>query len=152
MTCEMCGSENGLTKALVEGVELTVCNNCAAFGKKVPRINKNISRVSRGYTTPRKPEREIIQVVMPNFSTIIRQKREKMGLKQMELAKYLAERESLIHKMESGSITPSLELARKLEKQLSIVLVETKEIKSQDLKIDSKKLTIGDLIKQKLGK
>ena len=72
-----------------------------------------------------------------------------MGLKQKEFAKFLAERESLIHKMESGTYTPSIELARKLERQLGISLVEQKEVKTQKLEKKASKFTIGDIIKIK---
>ena len=142
MTCEMCGAETKLVTALVEGVELKVCKNCAGFGKvvKKPIIKKSIKPVIK------KPEREIVQMIVEDYPKIIRNKREKMGLKQKELAKFLAERESLIHKMESGTHKPSLDLARKLEKQLNINLIEQKEIKSQSTKTQKKAVTIGDLI------
>ena len=146
MNCEMCGSETNLTTALVEGVELKVCKTCAGFGKivKKPIVKKSIMQ-----PVFKKPEREIVQLIVENYSKIIRDKREKMGLKQKELAKFLAERESLIHKMEAGTHTPSLELARKLERQLNIILVEQKEIKSQNTRTKKKSFTIGDLIKIK---
>ncbi|MEK6916137.1 MAG: multiprotein bridging factor aMBF1 [Nanoarchaeota archaeon] len=143
MNCEMCGSESGILPVLVEGVELKVCNNCASFGQKLrkPVLKKRF--------VPQKPEIEIIDVVVENFPAIIKEKREKMGLKQNEFAKYLAERESLIHKMESGSYIPPLDIAKKLERQLNITIIETKEVKSKSLKSESKDLTIGDMIKTK---
>ena len=148
MNCEMCGAESNLINSLVEGVELKVCKNCAAFGKNIKRPVNRLPSSSRKII-PKKPELEIVQVITENFSRIIKDKREKMGLKQKELAKYLAERESLIHKMESGSITPSIDLARKLERQLSVKLIEEQEVKSQNLKIKSGKLTIADMINLK---
>ena len=42
-----------------------------------------------------------------DFPGLIRDKREKLGLKQEEFAKYLAVKESVIHKIESGSYVPS---------------------------------------------
>jgi uncharacterized protein (TIGR00270 family) len=153
MNCEMCGTESNLINSLVEGVELKVCKNCSAFGKSIKRPIRRLPPSSSPSSRPifqKKPDKEIVQVIIDDFSKIIKDKREKMGLKQKELAKYLAERESLIHKMESGSITPSIDLARKLERQLSIKLIEEQEVKSQNLKINSAKLTIGDMIKQKL--
>ena len=143
--CEMCGSESSLFHSLVEGVELKVCKNCASFGKK---INKPIKTAIKKIFS-KKPEREIIQSIVEDFPKLIRQKREKMGLKQKEFARFLAERESIIHKMESGSYTPSIELARKLEKQLGLSLIEQNEIKPQKIKASKEKFTIGDMIKIK---
>ncbi|AJF61567.1 TPA: TIGR00270 family protein [Candidatus Woesearchaeota archaeon] len=143
MNCEMCGTEAELVTVMVEGVELKVCRNCASFGRPVRKKLVVRSRVVR------RPEKEIIEVVIDDFPKIIREKREKMGLKQNEFAKYLAERESLVHKMESGEYVPPLEIARKLEKQLSVKLIEEREVTSKSLKADTKELTIEDMIKKK---
>jgi len=146
-SCEMCGSEGKLFNVLIEGVELTVCKKCSSFGKLIKRP---VKRNQKGKNKPtKKPEREIIQVIKEDFGILIREKRERMGLKQKEFAKYLTEKESLVHKIESGSYIPSLELARKLERQLGLQLVETKEIESKKLKAESGKFTIGDILKIK---
>jgi len=143
--CEMCGSETSLVLANIEGVELKVCKNCSAFGKIVRRPIKtaSIKKIIQ------KPQKETIEIVNEDYSKLIREKREKMGLKQKELAKFLNERESIIHKMESNEYTPSIELARKLEKQLNIKLIEQKEIEPQNLKAKTQEYTIGDIIKIK---
>ena len=86
---------------------------------------------------------------MSNFPEKIREKREKLGLKQKEFAKFLAERESLVHKLESWEIMPSIELARKMERQLGIDLIEQKEISSQGMKAKTQAFTIGDVLKVK---
>ncbi|MBN2368719.1 TIGR00270 family protein [Candidatus Woesearchaeota archaeon] len=144
--CEMCGSEGPVLLSLIEGVELNVCKNCSAFGKIIRR-RKAVSK-KETISKPQK-EREIIQVITEDYSFLIRNKREKLGLKQKEFAKFLAEKESLIHKMESGSYIPSLDLARKIERQLGITLVEQKEVQPQSLKTKSSAFTIGDVIKVK---
>ena len=33
--CDMCGRENNLNQAIVEGSLLNVCDNCARFGKVI---------------------------------------------------------------------------------------------------------------------
>jgi putative transcription factor len=148
MNCEMCGAETSLINVIVEGVELNVCKKCASFGKVLRKPSK--ASVKLEVKKPiAKPQKEIVEMIVENYSEIIKEKREKMGLKQKELAKFLAERESLIHKMESGSHKPSIELAKKLEKQLSINLVDEKEIESQNLKTEKKTYTIGDMLKNK---
>ena len=148
MNCEMCGAETSLVSAIIEGVELKVCKNCASFGKILKKPSK-LRTITKKRSVPQKPKKELVEMIVPNYSKIIREKREKMGLKQKEFAKFLAERESLIHKMESGNYKPSLELARKLEKQLSVKLIEEKEFEPQNLKAEKKIYTIGDMVKIK---
>jgi putative transcription factor len=145
MNCEMCGAQ-ATTTALIEGVELNVCSKCAKFGNIVRKRAQQLPKVTL-VSKPQKPDKEILQVIKDNYSIIIRQKRENLGLKQEEFAKLLAEKESLIHKIESGEYTPSLELARKIEKQLGIILIEQKEVSAQNLKAKDTTFTIGDIIK-----
>lgn len=145
--CEMCGSEGKLVLSLVEGVELKVCKQCSSFGQKVKK--PVAKRIMQKIMPTKKQDTEIIQIITQEYPRLIRKKREKMGLKQKEFAKFLAERESIIHKMESGTYTPSIELARKLERQLGISLVEQKEVKAQKLEKKASKFTIGDIIKIK---
>lgn len=147
MNCEMCGADTSLINVIVEGVELKVCKNCASFGEVVRKPSK--LQLKTKARAPVKPKKEIVELIVEDYSTIIREKREKMGLKQKELAKFLAERESLIHKMESGGYKPSIELAKKLERQLNISLVVETEIESQDLKTQKHSYTIGDMVKIK---
>ncbi|MFH2019882.1 MAG: multiprotein bridging factor aMBF1 [archaeon] len=143
MNCEMCGTESSLTHAMVEGVELRLCKNCLSFGKIVNRPRAKLP------PRPKQPEKEMIEVIVSDYSNLIREKREKMGLKQMEIAKFLSEKESLIHKMEGGTYVPSIELAKKLEKQLGIKLIEEVESTPQNLKASATSYTIGDMIKIK---
>ncbi len=146
-SCEMCGREENTTLAVVEGVELNVCEKCASFGKPVrkPAINKAL--VAK--TQIKQPEKEIIQTIREDYSELIRNKREKMGLTQKDFSKFLSEKESLIHKIESGMYPPPIDLARKIEKQLGISLIEEKEITQQHLKAKNETFTIGDVIKVK---
>lgn len=146
VNCEMCGTDTNLMNVSIEGAELNVCSKCSSYGKVVKKTFKK-SQI-RNFVPPR-PQKEIAQLIVSNYSKIIREKREKMGLKQKELAKFLAERESLIHKMESNDFAPSIELARKLEKQLGITLVEEREFEPQNIKASKQEYTIGDMIKIK---
>ena len=146
--CEMCGAEGRSYLVQVEGVELNVCKKCTSFGKAVKRPRAAArKKAEKAVPKPQRKQKEIIQVITENFSRLIREKREKLGLKQKEFAKFLSERESVIHKMESGSYIPSLNLARKIEKQLGISLIEQKEIEPQNVKAKSASFTIGDVVK-----
>ncbi len=151
--CDMCGkNDEFLVSAEIEGTILNVCRSCSRYGKIIKRPHKVNAYQKKGAFKGRpEQKKEIIQSIVQDYSKLIKDKREALGLKQKEMAIRLAERESLLQKIETGQIRPSLKLARKLEKQLSIVLVEQKEV---DMDIDKKKsrsdpLTIGDMIKLK---
>lgn len=152
MMCEMCGSEEKLYLTDIEGTELNVCKSCAKFGEirrpvAEPRAERPKVHKQKAPVQEEDSQAELIQVVVDDFGRRIRDKRERLGLKQKELAKSIAEKESLIQKMESGSFTPSLELARKLERFLKISLIEQhKEEHQKAFKAQSAVLTIGDML------
>ncbi|MEM3374480.1 MAG: multiprotein bridging factor aMBF1 [Candidatus Woesearchaeota archaeon] len=149
-SCEMCGKEDILVIALIEGVELNVCNSCASFGKIVKKQSPEKINEKKELKKEKKvEEREVIMVVREDFSSIIKNKREKMGLKQDEFAKFLNEKESIVQKIENGTYIPSIEMARKLEKQLNISLIEERVVEPQHIKAKNETLTIGDMINLK---
>ena len=148
MQCDMCGKEGEIIGAIVEGTLLQVCNSCSKFGNVVevrkPEIKEEISR--------RIPIRrvETVEMVIDNYSSIIKKAREKKDLRQEEVAKQIAEKESVIHKVETGSLKPSLKLAKKFEQFFNIKLIESyTEEKKGDLDFKSSDLTIGDLLRMK---
>jgi putative transcription factor len=150
--CEMCGSDSNTITALIEGVELNVCQKCASFGKIVKKpfiVTAKMQQAQKNEQMKKAAEREIIMEIREDFPAIIKAKREKMGLKQDEFAKFISERESMIHKMESGEYVPSLETARKMERQLGIKIIEEKELVASHMKEKKESFTIGDVLKVK---
>jgi uncharacterized protein (TIGR00270 family) len=87
---------------------------------------------------------------------MVKNARERLGLKQEDFAKNINEHKSLIHQVESEHIKPSIVFARKLERALHIKIVE--EMKSEDEEAQkdsatrpgsrnrSEGLTFGDMI------
>jgi len=151
-SCEMCGAEGKLFRALIEGAQLNVCKKCASFGKIVeaPRV---VVKKESAMQKPMPKRREIIQTIVPDCGRMIKERRERMGLTQEDFAKRLNEKESLIQKIESGKTQPSLALARKLESLLKMKLVEQIEDEGGVTEgIDSDVVTIGDVIKIKSRK
>ena len=150
MQCDLCGAKTeNLFRAIVEGTELNVCKDCAKYGKIIEKKPVKVEE-KRQFTKPTEPEKEIIQVIVPDFAQRIKNKRESLGLKQKEFAKKISEKESLIHNLETGSFEPSISLARKLEKFLKIKLIEKyEEEHKKETPIEPEGLTIGDLIKVK---
>ncbi len=154
MQCEMCGKESNLIRALIEGTELKVCPRCGKHGKIVgivkpdsPKEKKKREKIEKKQVET-VIEKEILSFIVPDFAARIRAKRESFGLSQKDFAKSVNEKESLMQKLESGKVAPSIALARKLERLLSIKLIEeNKEEKVQFSKQKSNGFTVGDFIK-----
>ncbi len=140
--CEICGEERELIKSIVEGSLLNVCENCAKFGNAV--IIKKIQEEKKPI---RKFVNEVINIINPDYPILIKNSREKLGLKQKELALKINEKESLIHKLETGNLQPTILVAKKLEKLLNISLVELYQESHEALNLKDDHLTIGDMLK-----
>jgi putative transcription factor len=148
INCDLCGKiEYNLKRALIEEVELNVCPSCSKFGKVLGPVKKDVIK---------QPAKDIefkevkIELIVEDYSDIIKKRRESMRLTQKDFANKLNEKESTIHKIETGTLEPSLALAKKLEKILNIKLIEEHEEKHVIYK--RKKIegfTLGDFIKIK---
>lgn len=144
MICDMCGSHDEMFRAEVEGAILNLCGKCSKFGKVLGQVR--IAPVER----TRKPEPEIAQIITDDYPAKIRAARERLGLTQKEFASRLNEKESLIHQLESGSMEPSILLARKLERFLRVRLVEEyQESHSAQKGAGEQGFTLGDFIRKK---
>ncbi len=147
MACEMCGKETELCKAIIEGTELSVCEKCGSFGKVIQRIQSfnNPSVKKKAQKT------EVVEVLVESFAQKIKSAREKLSLTQKDFAKKINERESVLHKIETGHYKPPVETAKKYEKILNMQLVETVTQDSAESLPKSKSagLTIGDMLKIK---
>ena len=155
--CDMCGGEEVSYRAEVEGTTLNVCEKCAKFGKIVSRLKEPVKEKPRKQEFRRnekvEEEKNVIYMVGSEFASKIRKAREKRGLNQEDFAKKISEKESIVHKLETGEFTPSLKLARKLEVLLGIKIIESyEEEKNQQVKGETEELTIGDVLKIKKEK
>ena len=150
--CEMCGTETSPLKTVqIEGAELQVCQDCAAFGTEVRQEDSSSS--STKYSTDGKnaagdsgrsgnsagsepsaggssgsssrPDPfDDMDTLAQDYDERIRSAREAAGLSQADLAKQLNEKASLIRKLERGSMLPSDQVQRKLEREFDIDLSE----------------------------
>lgn len=150
MNCDLCGKETELYRALVEGTELTVCSSCAKYGKVTGKIKIAIPEKKAQEKKATPASEEAIEVVTGNFGELLKRKREELGLNQGEFAKKIAEKESMLQKLEAGAIRPTLERARELEKMLGLKLVE--ELKEEPVSQQKSKdvMTLGDFVKIKV--
>jgi len=145
--CELCGKKTAVYNTEIEGTTMLVCEDCAHFGKVKPKSNVKILVQDKKKPEIREPEFLIVQ----GYGAKVKNARERLGLKQEEMAKKLNERESLLHQIESEHFKPGSELARKLERELHIKIIE--EIKDEDADMKEKpkrkqsgELTIGDML------
>ncbi len=155
MMCEMCGEEKlHLYRAIVEGSLISVCDKCKKFGEVIsverPKTEEPIKEKRKLEQKPVKEENQ--EIVVDDCADKVRAEREKRSMTQEELAKSVAEKESVIHKIESKQITPSIQVAKKLEQFLNIKLIEefdpNKET-TKELNFKDEALTIGDIIRLK---
>ena len=147
MNCEMCGRNDELKTSLIEGVRMNVCQNCSKYGRNVNDIRQpKYNPSSYASIKPLESNDEIVS----NFAQILKQERNKRNMEQIDFAKLLSEKESLLHKMESGHYIPSLDTAKKIAKILKVKLIEsTSESPIENKAKASGPLTIGDLIKKR---
>ena len=156
----MCGAPNAEFVILIEGTELKVCSKCARYGKIIRRLHNATRAESKAKRKPVikakrtiKEDEEPALTIVDNYGGIVKKARERMGIKQEELGKRIAEKESVIHKIEAGLLKPDIELARKLERFLRIkIVVEADEGDYTLPKNSGDHLTIGDLIRIKKRK
>ncbi|HEC92559.1 MAG TPA: TIGR00270 family protein, partial [Candidatus Atribacteria bacterium] len=133
MQCELCGNECGSKgkPAIVDGVKMMLCPSCIKHGQGIkdsdtpPSINIQRSLLKRSRRIVEKDVYEKMdKELIANWHTVIKNARKQKGLTREELGFKIGERTVTIAKIEKGELRPSDEVAKKLEKQLSITLFE----------------------------
>ena len=150
INCDLCGkTTESLAKAIIEGVQLDVCSDCAKFGKVIAAVKRPSAKEQhKQYIKQQQAKEEKIELLVENYAEIIKKKREEIGLTQKEFANRINEKESTIHKIETGALEPPLHLAKKLENVLGIKLIEQHEEIHENLrKSRIGGFTLGDFIK-----
>ncbi len=154
--CDLCGkSAEQLWQARIEGVTMDVCEHCTQFGAVIqkPTISSLARATNQGHTQQSKeslPE----DVLVSNYAQIIKNARESRKMNQEEFAKLINEKLSVLQKIERGSFQPPITIARRWEKVLNILLIETKRPGDDGTVTDITKssnanFTLGDFIKKK---
>jgi putative transcription factor len=162
--CEVCGHKihTEPITAIIEGARLTVCVECSKHGKIVTQDDYTPKAKSTAAAKPAPhlpfmvqkrteiPKVQITQEIVEDYSTRIRQAREKLGLTHEDLGKKINEKSSVIGKLETGKMEPNNILATKLEHALKIKLLTpvTEEKPQQPTlkKTADREMTLGDLI------
>ncbi|OYT54251.1 MAG: TIGR00270 family protein [Candidatus Altiarchaeales archaeon ex4484_2] len=150
MECELCGrSMIEGRKVKVEGSIVTVCDQCSEYGEVVKPVPVILDK-------PRKPEKKrrydfslnIQEELIEDYGIEVKKARERKNMKQEELAKKINEPASMVKKIESGKMKPSIKIAKRVEGILGIKLIEKigeKEIDKSDSG-ERKEITLGDVI------
>jgi putative transcription factor len=161
MRCEVCGRRiiGKPFKAIIEGAKMIVCLDCSKLSKLTWEVESPPSRPRQTKATKIplpviSTKRQVSQVaetleLIDNFGSYIRQAREKMGLTHEDLGRKISEKVSVLKKIESGRMTPTYQLAERLEHTLKIKLfVPLKEpkIPSGSISLKPREVTLGDLI------
>jgi putative transcription factor len=179
MSCEICGNDirgRGI-RVIVEGAKLTVCNDCAELGERVreePRGRVTIKNAptpqGKVKTTPparqnpppkplpirkAKPQAsEESQEIVENYREVVKKARGTMTTD--EFAASLNEKATVIQKIETGKLKPTLKLAKRIEKRYRVKLVNQRDA-AEDLedvlwkpeKKSDYSPSLGDFIKEK---
>ena len=136
--CQICG---GLiwgrgVKVIIEGAKITVCQNCAQHGKKIVKKTTSIPQRKVGQFRKTSNTKSIKSRIEPqteleiveDYTIKIRKIRQSLGLNQDQFAQKLNEKPSLLKRIETGKVKPSIKLAKKIEKVYGIKLITTSEI------------------------
>lgn len=142
---------------------MIVCQKCAKLGSiswemQTPQRGKKLVKPKSPLTlTPKKKQSpklvEEVELVY-DFSSRVRQGREKMGINHEDLGKKIGEKVSVLRKIESGKMTPDHKLAAKLEHTLRVkLLVPPSEPKTPSARLSTpRETTFGDLVRVKKKK
>jgi putative transcription factor len=139
--CPICGSiiwGKG-QRVLLEGAKITVCHNCAQHGVKIrkPQSNSQV-RKHTPYQRKKPQKQQMLKrdftsnlELISDFASKIKNKRNSLGLNQDQFAQKLNEKPSLLRRIESGKVEPTIKLAKKIEEVYSLKLLKkTDEIEA----------------------
>jgi putative transcription factor len=138
--CPVCGGKiwGKGQYVLLEGAKITVCQSCAQYGKKIQKSTSIIDSRKPRYSKPiyttkkyKSKENEIEKLeIVSDYSDRIRNARTSRNLNQDQFAQKLNEKPSLLRRIESGKVEPTLQLAKKIEQVYNIKLLkESNEVK-----------------------
>jgi putative transcription factor len=163
LRCEVCGREiyGQPYYRIIEGGKMTVCSRCAQFGTKEWDPKKPQGKPVRRRTSPasRPRPRSEIEVaeafeLVDNYGELIRKTRQRKGVSVEDFAKKISEKESVVKKLEKEQLNPSMDLIKKVQRELGVKLIEEAPTSTSGtfLTRPMGPRTLGDLIKIKVPK
>lgn len=151
ISCDICGRNGAVAIVLIEGAKLATCGSCTRGGKILYRLHGEEEGEAPVAVRRRAPMET--EEIVDDFDKIIRNAREKKGLPLEVVAEKLSEKQSYLHAIEHGRMSPTLAVAKKLEKELGIKLIEkvTEDLTPLSEKSSrggNKELTLADMIEE----
>ena len=129
--CELCGTPitGKAYRAVIDRTEMIVCSKCASKASSIKEVVNERTKPSKPkiFHKKKKLRIEIVQDIVEDYPERIRKAREELGLTREVLATMIGEKVSTIRRLEEGTLQPSLNLAKKLEKVLRVKLIEEYE-------------------------
>jgi putative transcription factor len=121
--CELCGRQATEKKmVIVDGTVFNVCVACSKHGKPYVPAQVQARKKRPAVKQQKKIGLADETVLTPDFASLIREARMKMGLTHEQLGMKMSEKAQPLKKIESGALKPDELLARKLERHLGIKL------------------------------
>jgi putative transcription factor len=117
--CDICGRGPVRAQILVEGARLLACGACMKSGKILLRFDESQPAQPAPHSAV-----ETSEEIVEDYGKLIKNAREKAKLPLVVVAERVREKESYLNAIEHERFMPTLEVARKLEKELGIRLVE----------------------------
>src|SRR5918999_3048920 len=122
--CELCGHQTFEKKmVVVDGTVFNVCIACSKRGK--PYVMPQVSVKKKKPLTIKRQKRIGLAdetILTPNFASLIREARMKMGLTHEQLGMKMNEKAQLLTKFETRTLKADEIFAKKLERYLGIKL------------------------------
>lgn len=132
--CPVCGSiiwGKG-QRVLLEGAKITVCHNCAQYGVKIQKLSTS-TYIKSSFSRDRaiRPKRQALKKpriddleIIPDYAKKIRNARNTLGFNQDQFAQKLNEKPSLLRRIETGKVEPTIKLAKKIEDVYKIKIIK----------------------------
>ena len=130
MDCEVCGAEEAQFVTIIEGARLKTCSVCAHMGRIVaaptaPRpANPDFGNVGSGPGMDAMARGEQAFELVEGYGQVIAEARQRMRLPLAVVAEKLSEKESYLERIEHEKARPMPELARRIEKELGVKIID----------------------------
>jgi putative transcription factor len=164
MECEMCGKKVGTRRYMVEGTVMNLGLECAKYGTPLDApapagsaaaVHQNLERRATR-SAPRSVFDADAMVLVEDYGARIHKAREAKGFTLDQLGNKVSARVPELKHIEAGKLRPGDDLAKRLEKELGITLMEKVEGPPPSVSGQKPKsgagLTIGDLLKDAKAK
>ncbi|MEA3191015.1 MAG: putative transcription factor [Thermoplasmata archaeon] len=164
--CEMCGKKVGTRRYMVEGTVMNLGLECSKYGTPMDApapvgtqaaMQQGLERRAQRMTSRNVYDAQTSEVLVDDYGARIHKARDAKGLSHEQLGNKVSARVPELKHIEAGKLRPGDDLVKKLEKELGITLLEKVEgpapvLSGQDKKKAGAGLTIGDLLKDAMGK